>query len=418
MSDVTRLKLSLAIRRYAAAVALIDATYVPAPSPHAHDTPLISGGVGFLTSTNGGNASPYLPVLSPLLAAPIGSHVLVESRANLFEVFHPKGNGQIGYTSAPFLNLTFLQGDFLVSPHLTIVAGDFLTPFATYNERLSPIWIGNFEDGPLIIPLGTMGTDSSVGGMVRGSAVSAAKYSVDYAAYFSATSTNLQFNSERSSGGRASVYFPEAGLEVGGSYGRLLQGTHQNFAGFHVWWEPIDSPFRLRSEYAHGEHAQGYWIESDYRLSHFGGVASVVGRLEPLFRMQQTFRNSPDQALPACLRLTPSVPTSGSITICRTRSVSTPAMPGNSLPPATSMCGRPGSSIAFSFPPGRANNAHLEFRTVIFVSRSHAAACGTDQRLGYCRFDTRGFRQTRQDRTSRTANPRRARLSSELLALP
>ncbi|HEX3894490.1 MAG TPA: hypothetical protein VHW46_18075 [Terracidiphilus sp.] len=293
MSDVFGFFSSRPLRHIAAALALSTGMSAVVSDASAQDTPLISGGVGFFSSTNGGNTT-YLPVLSPLLAAPIGSHVLVESRANLIESFFVKGNGQPGYTSAPFLNLTFLQGDFLVSPHLTIVAGDFLTPFGTYNERLSPIWIGKFEDGPLIIPLGTMGTDSSVGGMVRGSAISNAKFYVDYAAYFSTTSTNLQFNSERSSGGRASVYFPQTGLEVGGSYGRLLQGTHQNYSGLHVWWQPIDSPFHLRSEYAHGEHSQGYWVETDYRLSHFGGPDSAVGRLEPIFRMQQTFRNSPD----------------------------------------------------------------------------------------------------------------------------
>ncbi len=279
-------------RKFCTAV-LLAAASSAVHNATAQDTPLISGGVGFVTITNGGNTT-YLPVLSPLLAAPIGSHVLVESRATLIESFFPKGGGQVGYTSAPFLNLTFLQGDYLATPHLTIVGGEFLTPFGTYNERLSPIWIGNFADGPLILPLGTMGTDSSVGGMLRGSAVSTQKFSIDYAAYFSATSTNLQFNAERSSGGRGSIFFPSAGLEIGTSYGRLLQGTRQNFSGFHVWWEPVDSPFKLRSEYAHGEHAQGYWVETDYRLSHFGGPDSAVGRLEPIFRMQQTFRNSPD----------------------------------------------------------------------------------------------------------------------------
>ena len=53
---------------------------------------------------------------------------------------------------------------------MTVVAGEFLTPFGTYNERLTPIWISNFESAPLIFPLGTMNTGSSVGGMVRGSA--------------------------------------------------------------------------------------------------------------------------------------------------------------------------------------------------------------------------------------------------------
>jgi hypothetical protein len=129
-----------------------------------------------------------------------------------------------------------------------------------------------------------------VGGMLRGSAISRRKYSVDYATYFSARSGNQQFNSERSSGGRASLYLPDHRLEIGLSYNRLLQDTHENFYGAHVWWEPKDSAFRLRSEFARGHHAQGYWIEADYRTQAFGGLDSWVGRFEPVFRMQQTFR--------------------------------------------------------------------------------------------------------------------------------
>ena len=204
-------------------------------------------------------------------------------------------------TAPGFSGLTYLQLDYLATPHVTVVGGEFLTPFGTYNERLTPIWIGNFTDAPLIFSLGTMGTGSSVGGMLRGSAVSNSKFSVDYAAYFSAASTNSQFNSQRSTGGRAGVYFPEKRLELGMSYGRVLQGTHSNFLGADLWWEPADTGFKLRSEYAHGAHSQGYWLETDYRLSRFGGPDSPIGRLEPVFRWQQTFRNSPDptDGLPA-----------------------------------------------------------------------------------------------------------------------
>src|ERR1700744_4636443 len=89
MSDVSQLSLPSAVRRIAACVALTVGTLSVALVAKAQDTPLISGGVGFFSSTSGGNTT-YLPVLSPLLAAPIGSHVLVESRANLFEVFFPR----------------------------------------------------------------------------------------------------------------------------------------------------------------------------------------------------------------------------------------------------------------------------------------------------------------------------------------
>jgi hypothetical protein len=255
----------------------------------AQDTPLLSGGVGFFTSTNGGNTT-YQPIIEPLLAAPVGQHVLIESRAALIETYAPRSNGLSGYDHTFFGGLTYLQGDAILTPHVTLVGGSFLIPFGTYNERLSPIWISNFQDGPLVSSLGLMSTGSGVGGMLRGSAISHRKYSIDYAAYFSARSGNEQFNSERSFGGRGSLYLPEQRLEIGLSYNRLLQGTQENFYGTHVWWEPKGTAFRLRSEFARGHHAQGYWIEADYRTPAFGGLDTFIGRFEPVFRMQQTFR--------------------------------------------------------------------------------------------------------------------------------
>src|ERR1035437_8558235 len=154
------------------------------PRCMAQDVPLISGGVGFFTNTNGGNTT-YFPAISPVLAAPLGQHILIESRAFLDESFFPEGSGNVGYTSASFLGLTYLQLDYLATSHLTLVGGYFLTPFGTYNERLSPIWISNFQSAPLITSLGTMGSESSLGGMLRGSALSTPKFSIDYAAYFS-----------------------------------------------------------------------------------------------------------------------------------------------------------------------------------------------------------------------------------------
>lgn len=264
------------------------------------NVPLISGGVGFITTTNGGSAT-YLPVISPLISVPIGKRVLVESRATILDSIFPKSSGQSGYTSDWFLGLSYLQADFIASRRVTVVGGEFLTPFGTFNERLSPIWINNFADTPLIFPLGTMGSASGVGGMLRGSAFSTERTSFRYAAYFSASSTNQQFTSERSSGGQGSIYFPDVGLELGASYGRLLQGNESNFEGAHLWWEPPQTAFRLRSEYAHGPNSQGYWLEADYRLSRFGGESTIPGRLEPVFRVQQTFRSHPDPSdgLPA-----------------------------------------------------------------------------------------------------------------------
>jgi hypothetical protein len=255
----------------------------------AQDVPLISGGVGFFSKTNGGSTS-YEPQIQPLIAAPIGQKLLFESRAVIVEAFSPNGGGQPGYAHSHFVDLVYMQGDYTASRHLTVVGGSFLLPFNTYNERLSPIWIGNLQDGPLIAGLGNFSSGAGLGGMVSGSVFSSNRASVAYNAWFSARSGNFYFNAPRSSGGRVSVYLPESRLEIGASLDRLLQNKHENFFGAHVWWEPPDTGLRIRSEYARGQHAQGYWIEADDRLKAFRGYDSWVGRFEPVFRMQQTFR--------------------------------------------------------------------------------------------------------------------------------
>ncbi|HEY1804577.1 MAG TPA: hypothetical protein VGG45_08850 [Terracidiphilus sp.] len=252
----------------------------------AQDTPLLSGTAGFVTNTTGGKTS-YIPVFAPLAAVPLGEHVLVESRAAIIESFAPDANG---YSHSHFVALTYLQGDYIATSHLTVVAGSFLLPFNVYNERLTPTWIGNFQDEPLMEPLGLMSAGIGLGGQLRGSVVSHPKVSFDYAVWYSARSANSQFKADRSFGGRGSFYFPEQRLEVGASYGRRMQGTHENFAGAHLWWQSKDAGFRFRSEVARGQHAYGYWIEADSRPFAFGNLDSFAGRIEPVFRMQQTFR--------------------------------------------------------------------------------------------------------------------------------
>ena len=283
--DLTSRKSARAIFYFGIALAILATAH----RGSAQDTPLISGGVGFLTSTNAGSTT-YLPIIEPLLAAPLGSKILIESRAALLETFAPNGGNQPGYNHTHFIGNTYLQGDFVASSHFTIVGGDYLLPFNTYNERLSPIWIGNFQDGPLIASLGLLSSGSGLGGMLRGNAISRNKYSIDYNYFYSTRSGNQQFGASRGTGGRASLYLPEQRLELGLSYDRLLQGTHENFYGAHAWWEPKDTAFRLRSEYARGHHADGYWVEADYRTQAFGGLDSAIGRIEPVFRIQQTFR--------------------------------------------------------------------------------------------------------------------------------
>jgi hypothetical protein len=189
-----------AIRGFGLALAVLAS----ARCVSAQDTPLLSGGVGFFTATNAGNTT-YTPVIEPLIAAPLGPRLLVESRSMLQESFAPNGGGQPGYGHSHFIGVIYMQGDFVVSPHFTLVTGYYLIPFNTYNDRLSPIWIGNFQDGPTIATLGSLSAGSGLGGMLSRNAISRNKYSIDYNWFYSARSGNAQFDSSRGFGGRTSL---------------------------------------------------------------------------------------------------------------------------------------------------------------------------------------------------------------------
>lgn len=272
---------------------LLAAILLPgnATAQKSPEVPLISGGIGFLSSTNRGTTF-LQPVLAPVLEFPLGEHFLVESRADLRGLFQ-QTNNRGSYNGSFFATPEYLQLDYIANRHLTVVAGRFLTPFGTYSERLSAIWIRNFQDAPLIFPIGTRTSGSSNGGMVRGNLYASSHANINYIGYFSAERSIGNFPSGRVAGDRVDVLFPKLHLEVGNSYQRFLQGRHSNAIGTHVWWTPSALPLRLRSEYAHGAHAQGYWVETAYRLSQLGGAESPLGRLEPVFRIQQSFRNSP-----------------------------------------------------------------------------------------------------------------------------
>jgi hypothetical protein len=276
----------------------VVAAVVAAGVAWGQDTPAVSGAVAFLQNTNKG-ATSYDPTIMPVALVPLTEHFLFETRGSFLESVTPGKNGESDRTKLN-RNFAFVQLDALATRHVTLVAGKVLTPFATYNERLSPIWIGNFQSGPLDFPIGNLGS-AVTGGEVRGSLRSNNTLDVDYATFYSANVTSGQFKSSHATGGRMDVYFPEARLEIGGSYDRMFAGAHPNASGVHVWWQTRDGALAVKSEYAHGTHAQGYWMETAYRLQHWTGRESVLGRLMPVFRMNQVFRNSPDatDGLPA-----------------------------------------------------------------------------------------------------------------------
>lgn len=268
------------------------------------NVPVVSGGVGFLGNTQGGFTF-FEPIIVPVVDVPIGDHILFEGRGS-FLGFISRANGTTGpYQAQYFDSADYLQLDITLNSQLTIVAGRFLTPFNMYNERLTPIWISDFINPPIIYSIGTRTTASSTGLMARGVLVAREGYEVNYTAYYSASTAandpNTHFGSARSAGGRAGVFFPHQRLEVGMSYQRYMQDAHMNLVGTYFSWQPNGTAIDVKSEYAHSVSGQGYWLQGAYRLSRFGGPDSVIGRLVPVARVQEFFRNKqvPNDSLPS-----------------------------------------------------------------------------------------------------------------------
>jgi hypothetical protein len=246
--------------------------------------PILSGGAGFFTSTSSGSTV-IQPMIVPVLTVPIGSRWLIESRESFEEFIAPQGNGG-PYHAQFFDTLEYAQVDFFATHWMTITAGRFLTPFDIYNERMTAPWLQKFQDTPIIFPIGTAQAFID-GGMLRGALVSRDAYQITYVAYVSALVNNSKAGSQRTSGGRVSVFFPHARLEAGTSFARLLQNQRMNYEGVFFSWQPPAAPLDLKGEYAHSARGQGYWIDAGYRLSRNAGAAFSLGRLEALGRIQQ-----------------------------------------------------------------------------------------------------------------------------------
>lgn len=280
-------------------VALVIALpFFCAPNVIAQDAPAISGAAGFISTTNSGQTF-LQPVIAPVAVVPLGDHFLIESRADL-RGFIARQDGNGPYQGQFFTTLEYAQLDYLANKRLTFSVGRFLTPFNTYNERLTAIWIRNLPDVPLIFAIGTRSSGSSNGAMVRGVAAESKNVELNYAAYFSASSSINQLQAGRAAGMRAGVFLKDQQLEAGGSYQRFLEDEHENVGGAYLWWVPTDIPVQVRFEFAHSPSGHGYWIEGAFRFSRKNQFTSFATRIQPVLRVQQFFRgdSSRPESLP------------------------------------------------------------------------------------------------------------------------
>jgi hypothetical protein len=256
--------------------------------------PILTGSAGYFTFVNAGQTQLDAQI-NPVLLVPLGEHWLVESRAEFEGAFErPAGGGPYGGPVSK--NLDYLQADYIANPYLTVAMGRFLTPFGIFNERLYPIWIRSLQQDPLILPIST---GSSDGLMLRGGFPLSPKINLNYAVYVSAVSTgHSNLESERNVGGRVGVFLPGPGLEVGGSWQKLLQDDRSNAFGFHFAWQLRRLPVNLHGEYARSNQGSGYWVDGAYRLSQAPFWQKAMRRLEVAGRVEQFFSGqiSADQA--------------------------------------------------------------------------------------------------------------------------
>jgi hypothetical protein len=189
---------------YSVCMAQEDATGPTSPVIVEKPGPVLSGGLAFVPTWDGGNPT-LVSIISPVLLVPLGNSFVFESRA-AFEGDFQRRNGNSGdFTGTVNKSLDYMQVDYIGDGYVTVTGGRFLTPFNIFNERLYPNWIRNTQTDPLIFPIGT-GSDNGV--MLRGGVSVEKDVTLNYAVYFSALSTADHFESERHAGVRAGIFLP------------------------------------------------------------------------------------------------------------------------------------------------------------------------------------------------------------------
>ena len=75
---------------------------------HAGHVPVISGGIGYVHSVNGG-VTTLEPQIVPVLLVPFGSHFLLESRTDFFGFFQRENQTSGPFTGKVLKNVDYAQ---------------------------------------------------------------------------------------------------------------------------------------------------------------------------------------------------------------------------------------------------------------------------------------------------------------------
>jgi hypothetical protein len=248
--------------------------------------PALTGGMAFDAAFSPGTQT-YSPMVNPIVLVPFGNRLLFETEFNFSSDF----TRDHGVWNPRQLNreIEYIQLDYLLHPNLTLVVGRILTPFGIYIERYHPEWIRDLQVAPIIFGIShnkTMGTE------LRGAVHLTSKVDLTYTGFYSFNSTVKYLDGDRSAGGRASLFLPRKGVEVGFSYNRRLGENRFNLYAVDGTWNLKAIPLDVRSEvFKTGMLGDGYWIEGAYSLKHSGNAflrkSQVVLRGEQYFAANQ-----------------------------------------------------------------------------------------------------------------------------------
>lgn len=285
MNDIA-MRSTLRPRLSAAALLLAAIAVAPARAQTAGEikpAPMITGYGGVFANFQPGQQS-VNPTITPVLLVPLGQKALVEAE------FETEGEwnrtGGVWGPRTVEKGIEYVQLDYFANKYVTVVGGRFLTPFGVFNERLHPIWVKDLMNAPLIFGLEH---GSGMGGMLRGGIPLSPSVNLNYASFFSANSTNTLMESERSAGGRWSLFLAKRRIESGFSFKRNLGDERFNSYGGDATWNLTRVPLTFRSEYAHATLGSGYWVEASYRTVRISRWRPLFRRLQIVARMEQFF---------------------------------------------------------------------------------------------------------------------------------
>lgn len=271
-----------AVALFSAPRAVAQVQFAPQDSP----APVVTGFTGIAGSAGAGQRT-LAPTFAPILLVPMGERFLFEGELELEGAYESQSGEP--WAKEWEKGLEYAQVDWFVNGAVTVVGGRFLTPFGIYNERLHSGWIRNLPDQPIVA---AMESSSSTGAMARGGIPVSQRVDLTYIAFASAPSERTGLEAAKATGGRSSILFPLARLELGGSFQRQYEndGSRDNQYGFDMTWQSNDVPLDVRAEYVrNAERGTGYWAEGAYRLRRARFLRPLMRNSQIVFRAEQYF---------------------------------------------------------------------------------------------------------------------------------